>query len=206
VDRYRRKQILLLSLVFLILCTTGCSVIGRSYRWYPDASIAGTTIDSHDAFVFQYGDASLEIDNFPGGGDTYLLGPPLIPMFPNIVAPHREKYPSFIWIETNSPTDETIMDFSRLQLRYPEGKILRVSSVEEWGENRKGSRTEVPIGRTIIASSRRSFLVFFEDFPYIAEEVLLEFGNLDVNGIEVEVPVFKWRAAKKFRYVPLYWD
>ena len=64
----------------------------------------------------------------------------------------------------------------------------------------------MPIGRTTIANNRTSFLVFFEDFPYIAEQVLLEFGNLEVNSVEVEVPVFKWRAARKFRYVPLYWD
>jgi hypothetical protein len=144
-----------------------------------------------------------------GWNATYFFGPPFIPIIPSFLFPPYRKKALYVMplIEIRSPDDTTVIDFSKTQLRYSEGGVLQLRRLEEWkkGEGSKGiSKTEIPMGRTTIANKKGLYLINFDNVPYRAEEIELDFGNLEINGNEVKVPVFKWRMVKKYVYEPLY--
>jgi hypothetical protein len=158
--------------------------------------------------LFQHGNANLTVRNFSYEIAPYFFGPPLIPIVPRfLLPPYRKYFYSSIWIYINSPTDTTIVDFSKGQLWYSEGKRLQLRSVEEWAsQDSRNSKTEIPIGRTAIVNRKGSYKLRFEDIPRSAKELQLDFGNLEVNGDYVKVPVLKWRLATKYHYYPFYFD
>ncbi len=159
--QHKNTMTILLAFALLMLCTTGCSVIGKSYRWRPEAGDTETTIYTSFQFLFQHGNVNWTVWNFAYESDSYFVGPPLIPIVPRfLIPPYRKHFYSSILIYINSPTDTTIIDFSRTQLWYCEGKRLQLRSVEEWeSEGPRILKTEVLLGRTTIVNRKRSYML-----------------------------------------------
>jgi hypothetical protein len=208
-DQQKRTMAILLAFALLILCTTGCALIQKRHFWNPETANNEIIKTPNYNLIFQHGNVYLEVNQLGGWYETYFFGPPFIPIIPRFLFPPYRKKALHVMtvVEIRSPDDTIVLDFSKIRLQYSGEGISQLNRLEEWREKGRSQgilRIKVPMGRTTIDKRKASYWLVFEDVPYSAEEIWLDFGNLEINGKDVRVPTFKWRMVKEYVYEPLY--
>jgi hypothetical protein len=203
-SQHERTRTILLALACLILCTTGCALIQKSHYWQPETANTETIKKPSSDFTFQHGNVYLDVHSPGGWNVTYFFGPPFIPIIPRFLfPPYRKVLYAMILFEIRSPDDTTIIDFPKIRLQYSGEKTLQLRRIKDISEK---PTIEIPIEKTVISKKKASYILIPELIPYGAEELLLDFGSLEINGNDVKLPVFKWRIVTEYRYEPLYFD
>ena len=203
-NRHKRTIIILLTLALLIPCTTDCALIQRSHFWQPDTANTEIVKTPYYHLIFQHGDVYFDVHQLGGYYVPYFFGPPFIPIFPLVLLhPHKKFIHAQIAFEIRSPENITTIDFSRIYFQYPGGNPLRPRTVEDISGQ---AAIKIPVGETVILKTKGVYIIWADNIPYNAEELLVDFGSLNIDGADIKLPVFRWRMVKKFEYEPFYLD
>jgi hypothetical protein len=217
------KKTLALLLLMFTLSTTSCATILKSELMQADTSTTGW-IPFEKGYKFQEENVSFVVHNFPLTDSIrplsrcVMMGPPLLPIIPTFLFPPYKSNPTRkigFKIEVNSAEDTTILDLYKLRIELSDGSLIQpiavytkekdgtfYSIIVDRAANGTTGRLLQP-GAVTLSREKMNYNFQFDGFPAAVEEVVINFGSVQINGKDFLLPPLKYRKLTKYRYVPL---
>jgi hypothetical protein len=147
-----------------------------------------------------------------------MIGPPLLPIILTFLFPPCRSNPTRkirFTIEVNSAEDTTILDLYKLRIELSGGSLLQ--PVADYTEEKDGTHYWVVAdgastgitgkllksGAMVLSREKMKHNFQFDGFPKDAEEIIVNFGCVQINGKDFVLPLLKYQKVTKYRYVHL---
>lgn len=137
------------------------------------------------------------------GGKAILYGPPLIPIFPNfyLLGEPIDRGQFAIQIVIDSPSDVSRIDLSKIRIQLPQKEPLEPSIVKVV----KGDEFYDIFSLTPTVSHAKATYYITYDVPKLeVKQLIVDIGNLQVNGQNVDLPLLPYRKDSQYHYLPLH--
>jgi hypothetical protein len=193
------KRIMVLLVAICALGTASCSHVWETVSWRPEMDNSGW-VQGEDKlgrfYTFQDESVSVILRE-PSHITTVSYGPTPIPIIP---AFGGRDTPFDLYAEIESPTDTTIMDFSKLRVQFSGETSLQIKTVQCSIAGRPFKETTA----LSVSKEKGQCHLKFESLPTEVGEILLDLGSIESDGRTIRLPALKCRKMVGHRYVPYY--
>ncbi len=148
-------------------------------------------------YKYEIGNVSLEVNSILMWDRTLAWGPPLMPVFAG--ADPKSPYQLWFSVTVDSPSDTTVMDFSRVHIENPGGKISPLQSIYV---RKSEELIQVAIGKDTVSNEKKRYHLTFVDIPSDVDEFLVNLGSIEIHGEEHEVPALRYGSKRTEGYIP----